>query len=74
MWFDAMETINTDLDINKINFEIGDEYYYISDKGRIAKDMWFNNFTDQYRLKCNNVYKTYRQIKVIAKRIKKDCA
>lgn len=39
-------------------FEVGEQYYYISDASAISKTYWDNDYADIYRLKHNNAFHT----------------
>jgi len=46
-------------------------YYYITDKGTVGKSIWTNSKADNYRLSCNNVFKTFKEVIAIKKGIPK---
>lgn len=43
---------------NKMPFEIGEDYYYISTAGEIAFDEWDNDEIDMWRFNQGNAFKT----------------
>lgn len=49
---------------------IGDKYYYITDKGAVGKAYWIDAKRDRYRWSVNNVYRRFIDIKPIVENIK----
>ena len=45
--------------------DIGESYYFITDKGTIGKSIWFNNKRDNFRVKNNNVFKDFINVKQV---------
>jgi len=70
-WLGIRNQIVDDLlfKIKKDKFDIGDEYWYLSDSGDVFKSLYDGEEIDQFRCKINNMFKTEFEAKERLKEI-----